>query len=133
MNSNATTTEVHLRKRATPYTFGVTVTQDVRVLPLFNGKAYQPALAAYWQAVSILCFLGTAGVVRMNLAENKQTYYGGFATEVENGKRKTEHVPFGHCLEWADLPWDDANKERKIIATVPGQLRPVRYSKRPTE
>lgn len=127
MNPNPTT-EVHLRRRSTPYDFLVALKRDGNSLSLYSGRSYQYALAAYWQAVNTLRFLSLAGQVCMDLTENRKPY-GGFLTELEaGGKGKSLHIPSGHCVEWADGSWSGDDLARKIIATIPSMLRPIRHS-----
>lgn len=126
MNPNPTT-EVYLRQRSTPYEFLVALKRDGRSLSLYSGKSYSKALGAYWQAVNTLRFVGLPGQVSMDLTENRVTY-GGFSTELENGGiGKSLHIPSGHCVEWADGRWSGDDLARKLIATIPGMLRPVRH------
>src|SRR6266404_9396842 len=83
MNPNPTT-EVHLRKRSTPYTFVVTLRRGSGFLHLYEGKSYHSALASYWQAVGTLRFVGLSGFVCMELSEGS-VHYGAFTTELEDG------------------------------------------------
>jgi hypothetical protein len=127
MSTNPTT-EVHLRRRSTPYEFVVAIRREGDSLCLYNGRSYRYALAAYWQAVNTLRFVSSPGQVCVDLTENRKPY-GGFLTERDNdGTIKSLHVPSGHCIEWADGGWSGDNLARKLIATIPGLLRPIRHS-----
>ncbi len=127
MNPNPTT-EVHLRRRSTPYEFVVSLKHGANSLELYSGKSYQYALSAYWQAVNTIRFVGLSGQVRIDLTENRRPY-GGFITEIKNdGSGGSLHVPSGRCAEWADGGWSGDDLARKVIATIPGALRPIRHS-----
>ncbi len=66
----------------------------------------------------------------MAITENKQPY-GEFASEIENGAVNLLHIPSGHCLEWTDGGWSGGDLYRKMIATIPGMLRPIHPSQEP--
>lgn len=122
------TTEVQLRRRSTPYGFQVVMTQDGRSLQLYDGTSYKYALSAYWQAVHTLHFLGLSGRLLISLTADGKPY-GSFSTELDSGKATSLHIPFGQCVGWATEDWFGENIYKKIIATVPGTLGPVRLSK----
>jgi len=123
------TTEVNLRRRSTPYDFRVLMTCNERSLGLYNGTSYKYALGAYWQSVRSLLFWGLSGRVLMELATEGRPY-GSFATALEGGGVVSLHIPSGQCVEWASKSWlGENNIYEKMIATVPGALGPVRFSK----
>lgn len=120
------TTEVRLPRRSTPYDFEVTMICGGRSLKLYKGKSYQYALGAYWQAVRTLHFLGLSGRLLIGLATDRNPY-GGFSTQFESGRATSLHVPSGQCVGWAAENWSEENIYKKVIATVPGTLGPVRF------
>jgi hypothetical protein len=125
MNRNPTT-EVHLRRRSTPYDFRVIMDSNESSLGLYDGRSYKSALDAYWQGVRTLHFLHQSGRVSLNLTMDKQPY-GSFNTEFNHGRATSLHVPSGRCVEWADKRWIEGNIEEKMIATVPSTLGPIRH------
>lgn len=96
-----------------------------RSLGVYKGASYKYALDAYWQAVRTLHFLGLSGRLLISLTTDGNPY-GSFSTEFENGKAASLHVPSGQCVGWAAENWFGENIYKKIIATVPGTLGPVR-------
>ena len=117
------TTEVHLRRRSTPYDFEVTIDGGERSLGVYKGTSYQYAVNAYWQAVNTLRFLRASGRVLMTLMTQRKLY-GGFSTELDSGKVTSLHIASGQCVGWLTEPWLGGDIYKKIIATVPGTLGP---------
>jgi hypothetical protein len=68
----------------------------------------------------------------MELTEERSPF-GGFTTEIKDGKfaewgkYRHEHIPSGKCIAWAHKNWNLLDIHEKLIATVPGKLRPVKY------
>jgi hypothetical protein len=125
MDNQNPTTEVHLRRHATPYGFQVAMDSNARSLGLYDGKSYQHAVSAYWQAVRTLHFLHQSGRVSLNLKRDNQPY-GSFKTEFDHGSASSLHKPSGRCVEWTAKRWSQENIAEKMIAAVPGTLGPVR-------
>lgn len=95
-------------------------------LEVYRGASYKYACEAYWQAVNTLKFLQSTGKVVMTITQDRQIY-GNFTTEIPEHGKPSLHVPSGYCIHWAYRQWNDLTLAEKIVATIPGMLRPVRY------
>lgn len=122
--------EIQLRQRSTPYDFAVLLTSQAGQNSLYRGSSWKLAYSAYWQAVNLVRHLSQSATIQMNLAEDGEPY-GSFVTQVESGKDQSLHIPYGECLKWAYRKWTLLNSAEKILATIPGMLRPVRHDRRP--
>lgn len=121
---NNPVTEVPLRKRSTPYEFSVAVTKDSHTANIYTGNSANYALSSYWQAVNLSVFLGANLFVRIKITRSR-TPYGEFATEVNQGKIKSCHIPAGECIAWTTGSWSGEHLTEKRIATIPGMLGPI--------
>jgi hypothetical protein len=83
-----------------------------------------------WQAVKLVRHLSHSAMVRNDLTEDGERF-GYFVTEIENGQDRSLHVPHGECLKWAYRRWTLLNTAEKVLATIPGMLRPVRHERQP--
>lgn len=122
--------EVQLRQRSTPYAFAVLLATPVGRKTLYRGSSWKFAHSAYWQGVNLVRHLSQSATIQIDLTEDGEPY-GSFVTEIENGENKSVHVPRGECLKWAYRQWTLLNTAEKILATIPGMLRPVRHERRP--
>lgn len=122
--------EVQLRQRSTPYDFAVWLSSQTGRSNLYRGSSWRFAHSAYWQAVNLVRHLSHSAVIQVDLTEDGDPY-GGFVTEIENGGDKSVHIPHGECLKWAFRSWTLLNTAEKILATIPGKLRPIRHQRRP--
>lgn len=116
--------EVHLRKRPTPYDFVVELTSGSATTRLYDGTSARYAKSSYWQAVSVGVFLKVDGAVRVVVTRSR-TPYGAFETEVEAGRVRSLHIPSGKCVEWTTGSWEGEHLAEKLIATIPGMPGPV--------
>jgi hypothetical protein len=116
-------TEVPLRKRSTPYEFGVTMLHQGRTLTVYKGASANSAGTAYWQAVKTLTFLHADGKVELAVTLSRKPY-GSFVTEVEPGGVKSLHVPAGECVKWMSGSWSGNHLYEKMLATIPGMPGP---------
>jgi hypothetical protein len=90
------------RARSSPYDCRVVLTAEGRSLDLYNGRSPMSAMSAYGQAVLVTKFLGCSARIGISLIEPRSPHamFGGFATEIEQGRVTAYHQPYGRCAEW---------------------------------
>ena len=104
-----------------------------RSLVVYDGRSYQYALTAYWQAVNTAQFLSESVEIVMKITRSRQAI-GGFETHMEAGKVNVIHEPSGRCIEWAARGFTGGPIEEKLLTVIPGTLGlPRRPGSPPTQ
>lgn len=94
-----------LRGRSSPYDYVVVMSSNGRSVNLYKGRSPGSAMTAYGQAVDVTKFLGCSAKIEIMLTEVQSPYsiFGGFASQVEDGRTTAYHRPYGGCAEWPIL------------------------------
>ncbi len=99
---NGQSNSAPLRARSSPYDYRVVMSCSGHSLDLYSGRSPTNAMSAYGYAVSITKFLGCSARIDISLIEPRSPHavFGGFATQIEQGRVSAYHQPYGRCAEW---------------------------------